>query len=243
MYVCIHVTCNMWRPEFDLGILFLLLSTLYIEEGLLFEPWLVDSSSLTRQLTWRTSSPSPPSKGWDYRCMPLSLVFMSVLGLELNSHCVASLYLLSNLASPQTCSLLTYTEPMVIRKHNSIIRYGQRNSDYLKYHHACVHIFVDICAYIAHTHTHTEANDFVLVSMMDSRHQGRALTLQKASHFLGLCLALAYKCSMWSCPANLSSTELDQRSVSGLNMYMYVNKSKTWNPKISNPPKISILSS
>lgn len=62
-----------------------------------------------------------------YIHMPLSLTFMPVLGLELSSHIVEQVpYPLGHLASPQMFFALK-TEPLVIRKHNSIIGYGQRN--------------------------------------------------------------------------------------------------------------------
>lgn len=82
--------------------------------------------------------------------MPLSLTFMSVLGLELSSHIVEQVpYPLGHLASPQMFFALK-NEPLVIRKHNSIIGYGQRNLT--KSITVSVYI-ICACAYSTHTHT------------------------------------------------------------------------------------------
>lgn len=145
VYVYMHVTCNLWRLEVDVGSSFPLLSILCTEAGLLFE-------LLTCRFSWHrwSAPPSLPSKWCDYIHMPLPLVFMSVLGLKLSFHIVEQVpYPLGHLASPQMFFVLK-TEPLVIRKHNSIIRYGQRKLT--KSITVSVYI-ICFCAYSTHTHT------------------------------------------------------------------------------------------
>lgn len=225
----LHIICGGQNLMLE-KIFFLLLSTLYTEAGLLLGLWLVDSSSLTRQLIWRISSRLHlPSVG-----ITLSLVFISLLGLELSPHIVWQvLHPLSNLASPRTCSWLALKQNHWASENIILLK----EVWLLKYHCACVYTFVSVHRVYtyARTHTHTSwnINDFPQYQWWSYLKKDKALILQKASHFLVF---------LWLWPVNTpcdsvlktSSTELDQKSVSGLlDMYMYVNKSKTWNPKIS----------